>query len=225
MRAGLEAGILMFNVESEEELDVLAQVAAATGPHGRRRDSREPRRGPEDAPLHHHRQEGDEVRRRPRARCAALARRAHADAHLELRGIQCHIGSQITTVDPFRSAVARTTELALSLRNGDPHARVARHGRRLRHLLQGRGRAAHARLRGGRHACPEGQRAPAHHGARPPDRRQRGRDDHARHVQQALRRPPLRDRRRGHERPAAAEPLRGLPPHVAGLRRADAGAR
>ena len=39
MAAALEAGVLMFNVESEEELEVLAAVAARLGADGRHRAS------------------------------------------------------------------------------------------------------------------------------------------------------------------------------------------
>ena len=60
--AGLDAGVLMFNVESEAELDAIARVAADAGQGRADRLEGQPRRRPEDAPVHLDGQEGVEVR-------------------------------------------------------------------------------------------------------------------------------------------------------------------
>ena len=91
----------------------------------------------------------------------ALARRVLELPSLELRGLQCHIGSQLTTVEPYVQALERCVALARALRADAPSLSLARHGRRLRHLLQGRRRAADRRVREGRRADPARHRAAA----------------------------------------------------------------
>ncbi len=65
--AGLEAGVLMFNVESEAELDAIARVAQGEGRVAAHRLAGQPRRRSQDPPLHLDRQEGIEVRHGHRA--------------------------------------------------------------------------------------------------------------------------------------------------------------
>jgi diaminopimelate decarboxylase len=43
-------------------------------------------------------------------------RRARAMAHLDVVGVDCHIGSQLTTVPPFVDALARVRDLVMGLR-------------------------------------------------------------------------------------------------------------
>lgn len=114
LEAGLKAGIMQFNVESENELRLLSQVAA-------RKKRRAPvalRINPDvDALTHekistgkHENKFGIEI---PRAR--ELARLAATLPGIELQGLAVHIGSQITTVEPFAAAFARMAELAREL--------------------------------------------------------------------------------------------------------------
>ena len=60
--AGLKAGVLMFNVESEAELDAIARVADVDRDGGAGRAAGQPGRRPQDAPVHLDGQEGVEVR-------------------------------------------------------------------------------------------------------------------------------------------------------------------
>lgn len=105
MAAGLRAGLLAFNVESAEELDALARVAGRL----KRRAPISIRLNPDvDARTHPHITTG-------RARnkfgvetdeALALYRRAAKDKRLRVVGVQCHIGSQIVAVAPYRRAAA-----------------------------------------------------------------------------------------------------------------------
>jgi diaminopimelate decarboxylase len=119
MRAGLDAGILAFNVESEEEAEVLADVARATG----RTAGVAIRVNPDvDPRTHRYISTGKKESKFGVAyeRAEGLARRVAGTPGLELRGVQCHIGSQITTVEPYAGAVARILELATALREDVP---------------------------------------------------------------------------------------------------------
>jgi diaminopimelate decarboxylase len=115
MEAGIDAGILSFNVESEEELEVLADVAARR----KRRAGVAIRVNPDVDPKTHtyvatgkkETKFGVDVERGE-----ALARRALERPSVELRGVQCHIGSQLTDVEPYVTALSRVTALADRLR-------------------------------------------------------------------------------------------------------------
>lgn len=110
MRAGLEAGIRSFNVESEAELERLAEAAAGLG-----RSARVALRvNPDvDPGTHPHIATGLRSSKFgvPIAEARALYARAARMPALEVCGVACHIGSQITSLDPFRDAVARVAAL------------------------------------------------------------------------------------------------------------------
>ena len=85
----VEQGILCVNVESEAELELLAEIAAAQGPHRRHLDPRQSRHRREDPRQDRDRQGGEQIRHsdqprarrlRPRrqARWRARRRRRHA---------------------------------------------------------------------------------------------------------------------------------------------------
>ena len=105
MAAGLRAGLLAFNVESAEELDALARVAGRL----KRTAPISVRLNPDvKARTHPHittgRAEdkfGVEIEE-----ALALYRRAARDKRLRVVGVQCHIGSQITDLAPYRRAAA-----------------------------------------------------------------------------------------------------------------------
>jgi len=105
MAAGLRAGLLAFNVESVEELEALARTA-------KRLKLRAPvcvRLNPDVDPRTHPHLTTGRARNKfglETAAALALYRKASRDAHLRVVGIQCHIGSQITTLDPYRLAAA-----------------------------------------------------------------------------------------------------------------------
>ena len=73
--------------------------------------ARQPRRRRQDPPLHLHRPEGQQVRHRARPRRWHAYRRAAALPGLEVVGIDCHIGSQITESAPYLDALDRVLDL------------------------------------------------------------------------------------------------------------------
>jgi diaminopimelate decarboxylase len=119
MQAALEAGVLMFNVESAEELEVLARVAAHLELEARVAIRVNPDVDPK---THRYITTGKKENKFgvDLDLGEALARRALELPFVTLRGIQCHIGSQITDVEPYAAAVERTRDLALALRDEAP---------------------------------------------------------------------------------------------------------
>ncbi len=115
MSAALEHRVRLFNVESDEELDVLAEVAAA---HGRRADVALRVNPDVDPKTHAYIATGLKESKFgvDLARGDALARVALERPALRLVGLQCHIGSQITDVRPFGDAVGRVADLWRRLR-------------------------------------------------------------------------------------------------------------
>lgn len=113
---GLKRGIYSFNVESEPELERINRIAARLG---------------KVAPV--------AVRVNPNVEACTHAKittgtyatkfgipfeeiervyaRAEKLKHLRLRGLQMHIGSQITTVEPFEEAVRKTIPLVKTLKD------------------------------------------------------------------------------------------------------------
>jgi len=120
MRAALEAGILCFNVESEGELERLDAVAATLG----RRAPVSIRVNPDvDAKTHPYISTGLRQNKFgvPHADALRLYRRARDLPHLQVTGIDCHIGSQLTETEPFVAALERILALADQLeREGIP---------------------------------------------------------------------------------------------------------
>jgi diaminopimelate decarboxylase len=119
MDAALRFGVGMFNVESEEELDVLHERALALGATARIAIRVNPDVDPK---THRHITTGMKENKFgvDLARGEALARRALDLPALRLVGMQCHIGSQIVDVAPYRVAVERTAALAVALRAEAP---------------------------------------------------------------------------------------------------------
>lgn len=114
MELALRAGVLAFNVESAEELDALARVAGRL----KRRAPVSVRLNPDvNAKTHPHITTGRaENKFGVEAREArALLRRACADPRLRAVGLQCHIGSQITDLGPYRRAARAVAALVKAL--------------------------------------------------------------------------------------------------------------
>ena len=110
MRRALQAGVRCFNVESEGELDLLSQVAVAEG----RTAQVSLRINPDvDAGTHPYISTGLKGNKFGIAHDQALAtyRRAAALPGLQVAGIDCHIGSQITQVEPYLDALDRLLDL------------------------------------------------------------------------------------------------------------------
>ena len=116
IRAALEAGILMFNVESEPELDAIAGVAADMGtvaPVALRLN-------PDvDAKTHSKTTTGKRGNKFgiDIERGVELAEKILKEPRLKLAGIHMHLGSPIYTVDPYREAVAKAVSLVRQLRD------------------------------------------------------------------------------------------------------------
>jgi diaminopimelate decarboxylase len=115
MREALDAGILCFNVESEAELARLDAVAAAAGKRApisfRVNPDVDPRTHPYIATGLKDSKFGvafDDAR--------ALYRQAAALPNVAVHGVDMHIGSQITELEPYREAVVKMLDLVDSLR-------------------------------------------------------------------------------------------------------------
>ncbi len=110
MRAALLAGVRCFNVESFDELDRLSEVAAAMG----RRAPISLRINPDvDAGTHPYISTGLRDNKFGIAHDRALEAYRHAAGlpGLSVQGIDCHIGSQITQVEPYLDALDRLLDL------------------------------------------------------------------------------------------------------------------
>ena len=112
--AALRAGILMFNVESESELAVLARCAARARKTARVALRVNPHIETETHPyistgLREHKF-GVAIEQAP-----DIYARIREEKHLKAAGISVHIGSQITDMEPFRHAMLRAAELARQL--------------------------------------------------------------------------------------------------------------
>jgi len=115
--AALDAGILMLNVESEGEFDLI--------------ESRARHRGGTPAPVavrinpdveadtHPYISTGRTIHKFgvPKEDALALYQRASSSRHIEVRGLACHIGSQILEVEPFVRAADEVLGLAAELRS------------------------------------------------------------------------------------------------------------
>ena len=114
--AGLKAGVLMFNVESEAELDAIARVARAAGkvaPIALRVN-------PDvDPKTHRYISTGKKESKFGMDIDRSLALAGSGERHPEtcpMIGMHMHIGSQITTVEPYAGAVAKGVEIVETLR-------------------------------------------------------------------------------------------------------------
>jgi diaminopimelate decarboxylase len=120
--AALRAGILMFNVESPGEIDTINTAAGAVGVKARVALRVNPDVDPKTHPyistglkkskfgIHIQRSIED-------------YRRARQLPHIEVVGVDCHIGSQLTTVPPFVDALARIRNLVERLHQEQFHIR------------------------------------------------------------------------------------------------------
>ncbi|MEE9396758.1 MAG: diaminopimelate decarboxylase [Methylococcales bacterium] len=129
LRKALQVGILCFNVEVPEELDRLNEIAGELG-------VRAPislRVNPDvDAKTHPYIATGLKENKFGIDFGGALVeyKRANRMPNLEIVGMDCHIGSQLTEISPFIAALQRVMALAGELEND---------GIKLRHLDLGGG--------------------------------------------------------------------------------------
>jgi diaminopimelate decarboxylase len=160
MDAALQAGILLFNVESEAELELLSARAVVAGKTARIALRVNPDVFAETHPyistgLREHKF-GIEIER-----ARAVYARAAALPGLEPAGVSVHIGSQIREVAPFAESLERVAALVRELREDgldirfvdagggfgieygtaafDPAARVAEYASAMRSVMDGLG--------------------------------------------------------------------------------------
>ena len=112
--AALRAGILMFNVESESELAVLARTAASAKKTARVALRVNPHIETETHPyistgLREHKF-GVAIEQ-----ARDLYARVRQEKYLEAAGVSVHIGSQIIDLEPFRQTMLRVAELVRQL--------------------------------------------------------------------------------------------------------------
>lgn len=114
-RQALQAKILMVNVESEEELLFLQKVAKAMGQKARVALRVNPNIDPKTHPYI-----STGLRKNkfgiPIERAMGLYKRMQTLSHIETVGLSCHIGSQITTLSPFKECIKKMSLLLQRLR-------------------------------------------------------------------------------------------------------------
>ena len=141
MARALEVGIHCFNVESESELTALNDVAKSL-------NTKAPvslRVNPDvDAQTHPYISTGLKENKFgiPIEEAIRVYQYAHSLPHLEVMGVDCHIGSQLTTISPFEDALDRVLHLVDTL---------FEQGIKLKHLDMG----------GGLGVCYQGEQPPS----------------------------------------------------------------
>jgi len=116
IRFALENDILMFDVESEQELDAIAAVAASMDKVGRV----VLRLNPDiDAKTHSKTTTGKKGNKfgMDIERFRELAAKVLKDKRLALKGIHMHLGSPILTTDPYEAAGKKAIDVVEQLRN------------------------------------------------------------------------------------------------------------
>jgi len=115
MDAAIRAGILLFNIESEAELDLLAERSSKL-----RKKTRIAFRVNPDVPADTHPYISTGLREHkfgvPIADAPLLYAQAASQKYLEPGGVSVHIGSQIIDVAPFAATMKRVAELVQNLR-------------------------------------------------------------------------------------------------------------
>ncbi len=115
MRMGLETGVLMFNVESDGELALLAKVAQHVG-----RPAIIALRVNPDIDPHTHVKTTTGKRGTKFGldwdRIVAIGRELIGSAWIRLHGLHMHLGSPIFTAEPYRAALVRANPLVEELR-------------------------------------------------------------------------------------------------------------
>ena len=112
----LEVGIRCFNVESASELHLIEQIAAERDEIARISIRINP---DVDAKTHPYISTGLKENKFGvnAERALALYQHAQSASHLEPVGVDCHIGSQLTQIEPFIESVQHLRDLVLELRD------------------------------------------------------------------------------------------------------------
>lgn len=112
---GLKAGVLMFNVESEAELDAIIRVARTLGKVAPVAFRVNPDVDPK---THRYISTGKKESKfgMDIDRSLALAERALRIPEVSMIGVHMHIGSQITSTEPYAGAAAKAVDIIAKLR-------------------------------------------------------------------------------------------------------------
>jgi len=114
IEAGLRAGILCFNAESEDELETISKVASKV-----RRTAPVALRVNPDVDPETHPYIATGLQESKFGIPVARARRVYRDAarlpNLRIIGLDCHIGSQLTSLEPFEAALRHLILLLIQL--------------------------------------------------------------------------------------------------------------
>ena len=114
LRYGLVSGILMFNVESEQELEMLQQVA-------KEQELVAPvsfRINPDVDPKTHAYISTGLAKNKfgiPIEQAEKIYLRAKEMSHIKILGVSCHIGSQLTEISPFTEALNKLKQFVSRL--------------------------------------------------------------------------------------------------------------
>ncbi len=129
IKAALKAGILLFNLESPAEMEVVAACAEKL-----KRKARIAWRVNPDVPAETHPYISTGLRKHKFGVPIGEARELYAEAarskYLQVAGVSVHIGSQITQFAPFRAAMERVAQLVRQLQSDGHRIRIC--GRRRR---------------------------------------------------------------------------------------------
>lgn len=110
----LKSGILMFNIESSQELEVINQRAEKLGKKARISIRINPDVDPKTHPYIStglkKSKFGIDIKK-----ALNEYRKARELKNIEVVGVDCHIGSQITEIGPFKDAVRKIKELVVTL--------------------------------------------------------------------------------------------------------------
>jgi len=130
----LEAGILMFNVESEEELFALNEIAAGIGKKApislRVNPDVDPQTHPYISTGMKKAKFGVDIKKSLETYKKAVSLR-----NVDVVGVDCHIGSQLTSVTPFVDALAKVREYLDRVLAGE----MKKEGAQIRYLDLGGG--------------------------------------------------------------------------------------
>jgi len=130
----LNSGILMFNVESEEELTVLNEIAAGIGKKApislRVNPDVDPQTHPYISTGMKKAKFGVDIKK-----SIDTYKKAVSLKNLEVVGVDCHIGSQLTSLTPFVDALAKVREYLDRVLAGE----LKKEGAQIRYLDLGGG--------------------------------------------------------------------------------------
>src|SRR5262245_24763674 len=130
----LKAGILMFNVESDQELVALNEIAAGIGKKApislRVNPDVDPQTHPYISTGMKKAKFGVDIKQ-----SLETYKKAVALAHIDVVGVDCHIGSQLTSVTPFVDALAKVREYLDRVLAGE----MKKEGAQIRYLDLGGG--------------------------------------------------------------------------------------